>query len=598
MASAPAVQNNPVVEEDAATRPLSLKLIRRIWSWTRPYAMMRGVLLFVVILRSVQLAVMADVLGWVIDDTLLHRDPTRLLWGTVGFLAIGLLTELNLHWRQLLALRLGEYVVTDLRQAIYNKLQTMTMGFYSTTKLGRIVSRMTSDAESVRVGVQDVMFVSLVCFGQMLMAAIFMLSLDWRLFLLVLGISPLIWLINQLFRVRFSTAFRNQQESYSRVTSSIAESVTGIRITQGFGRQEESAKNFAHLLQTHAINNLISARLRGIFMPLLDLNNQIFLALLLLVGGWLVLHHQMPLADIVRFFFLANVFFNPVRILGNQYASALTAMAGAERVFHLLDRRPEWEDAGPLKDIEKVQGEVQLEDVYFSYNKEKKVLQGISFSAKTGECIALVGHTGCGKSTIINLIARFYLADSGKITIDGQEIRGLNPDLLHRQMGIVLQVNFLFTGTVLDNIRLPKPEATEAEVRQVAEKLGCLDLFEGLTNGLHTLVGQGGSGLSLGQRQLICFCRAMLADPRILILDEATSAIDTITEARIQSAMEKLLTGRTSFIVAHRMSTIRHADQVLMLADGKIIERGRHRELLAAGGEYASAYRKFLKGDE
>ena len=577
-------------------RPLSLALVRRIWTYTRPYRRSRNVLTVIAVLRSFQLAGVAALLGWVIDDTMTHQDPIRLLWGTLAFLALVVATDLMMYWRSLLALRLGEVVVHDLRRDIYQGLQVQTMSFYDRTRLGRIISRMTSDAEAVRVGVQDVLFVSLVGLGQMVGAALFMALIDWRLFLLVLGISPLVWLINTLFHARFSAAFRNQQESFSRVTAVIAESVNGIRVTQGFARQAENARQFAALVDDHAWYNLVAARLRGIFLPLLDLNNQLFLAGLLLVGHHLVAVHGMDVDVIVRFFFLAGVFFGPIRNLGTQYAQALTAMAGAERVFALLDQTPTWADPPAAVDPGVLQGRVEMQGVSFAYLPGRPVLHAVDLLVEPGQCCALVGATGSGKSTIINLIAKFHLPTAGRLTIDGHDILDLSGSALHRQMGIVLQVNFLFTGTVLDNIRIARPQASLAEVQEAARRLDCLDLLETLPDGLLTQVGEGGTSLSMGQRQLVCFCRAMLADPRILILDEATSAVDTITEARIQRALERLLQGRTSFVVAHRLSTIRHADQVLMLADGQIIERGTHRELLAANGAYAAAYRRFLKG--
>ena len=578
--------------------PLSLAIIKRIWAYTAPYGRWKKTLLCLVVMRAAQLATLAWLLGWVINDTLAHRDPQRLIWGTAGYVALGIFMTVTLRYRLYFSMALGEAVVHDLRRDIFSKLQRLTMRFYVKTKLGRIISRVTSDAESVRQGVQEVLFVSMVGGGQMLVAAGFMIWIDWRLFMVVAAITPVMFLVNQVFRGRFSEAFRNQQESFSRVTATIAESVNGIRVTQGFGRQEENAKEFSGLVADHANYNLISARLRGFFMPLLDLNNQLFFAGLLLLGGWLVVEDGMAVGDIVQFFFLAGVFFRPVRILGNQYATALTAMAGAERVFHLLDQEPDWQEPADAHPIAALQGEVVFDDIHFSYDPGVPVLHGISFTARVGDCVALVGHTGSGKSSIINLISKFYLPDSGRLLIDGQDITQVEGRSLHKQMGIVLQSNFLFTGSVLDNIRMAKPEATEDEVRSAAETLGCLDLLEALPDGLATEVGEGGGSLSLGQRQLVCFTRAMLADPRILILDEATSAVDTITEARIQSALKILLAGRTSFVVAHRLSTIRHADQVLVLRDGLIIERGSHRELLEKGDHYADLYRQFLKGGE
>jgi ATP-binding cassette subfamily B protein len=270
-------------------------------------------------------------------------------------------------------------------------------------------------------------------------------------------------------------------------------------------------------------------------------------------------------------------------------------------VFRLIDTKPDWEDdpaATPLPVSDAVGARVEFRHVTFGYNPAQPVLHEVNFTAEAGQTIALVGHTGSGKSSIINLVSKFYLPTAGEVLIDGREVRTITSHSLHRQLGMVQQQNFLFTGTLLDNVRVAKPEATEEEVREAARRLDCLDILEALPRGLHTEVGERGAGLSVGQRQLACFTRALLADPRIVILDEATSSIDALTEARLQKALLELLRGRTSFVVAHRLSTIRHADQVLVLDKGRLIERGTHAQLLAQRGHYAALYEQFVQMDD
>jgi ATP-binding cassette subfamily B protein len=590
-------------EDEEQFKPLAWGLIRRLFTYSRPVQSKVRRLVMLTIIRSMQLPALTWVVALVITRPIAHANEAGLILGVVGYGLLAITTDGLFHFRQRYALEIGETVVNGLRADIFAKMQRQPMSFFHRMKLGRIISRVTSDVEALRTAMQDVFFVCVVQFGQMLFTAAVMLWCDRVMFLLVLGMAPVLAIVNNHFRMKFSRLSRASQESFSRVTATLAESVNGIRVTQGFVRQDTNSGLFRSLLADHSNYNVALARTSAILTPLLELNSQFFVAILLLVGGWRVLHGDMVMGDLITFFLLANMFFAPFAVIGNQYNQMLIAMAGAERVFSLVDTPPDWEDAPdaqPLVDPRPAGAggaAVELRNVSFGYDPARLVLQDISFAVQPGQSVALVGHTGSGKSSIINLISKFYLPTQGELRIDGREIRTLTGHSLHRQMGIVPQQNFLFGGTILDNIRLSRPEASEADVRAAAARLDCLDLFEALPLGLHTEVGERGAGLSLGQRQLICFARALLADPRIVILDEATSSVDALTEDRLQKALLTLLRGRTSFIVAHRLSTIRHADLVLVLDQGRIVERGTHASLVAAGGHYAALYQQFVQVD-
>jgi len=582
-------------DDELTQRPLSLSLIFRTLGYARPYARKRNLLFIACFIRACQLPALGWLISYIINGPIAQKDARGLVIATIGYAVLALWTCMHFHFRSRWALELGEAIVHDLRRDIFTHLQSLTMGYFHRTKLGRTISRMTSDAEAVRTGVQDVMFISFVQIVQMGVAAALILLTDWVMFSVMIFTAPLLFWFNRYFRSRLSRALRIVQESMSRVTATIAESVNGIRVTQGFVREDVNAVVFHRLVEEHAERNMDVARLSGALSPLLDVNVQIFTALMLLVGGWRVMHGQAPPEMLVQLFFLAMYFFEPIVVLGTLYNQALTSMAGAERVFQFLDIKSDFLDPPQAIKLQPVRGHVQFQNLDFEYRKNVPVLKDVTFEALPGQTVALVGHTGSGKTSIINLIAKFYIPTAGQLLIDGVDITRLDSEVLHRQTGIVLQVNFLFTGTVMENIRVGRASATDDDVRSAAKSLGVIDLIESLPQGFATVVGERGAGLSLGQRQIICFCRAMLANPRIFILDEATSSVDTITEARLQVALRLLLRGRTCFVVAHRLSTIRHADQVLVLEHGRIVERGNHNQLIAQGGVYANLYRQFVK---
>ncbi len=592
----------PVEENEAGQAPLQWSLVRRIFTYTRPYKARRNWLFVLTFLRGVQLPAMAWMIGQTINGPITGRDWRGIQLYAAGYLAMTLAMIVTLHYRQRLALELGEAVVRDMRRDLFEKLTTLPMSFFNRTKFGRLISRMTSDIDSIRVGVQDVAFVFTVQGAQMGFSAVLMAWYDWKLFSIMLLLVPAIWIINEHYRRVMAARLRILQQSWSRLASTLAESVGGIRVTQAFVRHEINAGFFRKLVNVHGDNNVGVARASAVFVPLLQMKSQLFLGLMALLGGYGALQWHgwahVAVGDLVMFFFLANLFFEPVQVLGDRYNQALTAMAGGERLYRLLDQEPEWRDSPTARPLPPVRGRVEFQAVHFEYQPGRPVLTDISFVAEPGQTIALVGHTGSGKTTIAALLQKLYLPGRGKILIDGYDLLDVTSDSLHAQMGGVQQNNFLFSGSVLDNIRFARPEATEADVRRTLQTLDCLDMIEALSDGLHHQAGQQSAALSLGQRQLVCFARAMLADPRIVVLDEATSAIDTVTETRLQKALEILLRGRTAFVVAHRLSTIRKSDLVLVLDRGRIVERGTHQSLLRDGGVYARLHREFIGAND
>ncbi len=577
-------------EDTQLGKAYDARLVRRLAEYIRPYWRQMALAVALMAVSSLLNVAAPWIIGRAIDDGIrVGSFRTLRLW-TAAFAVAAVGEWLTNRSRVRILAYVGTRIVADVRSTLFRHLLRLSLGFYNHYSVGRLMSRLSND-----VGVlQDFVTWSItgVARGTLMLIGIMvaMISLNWRLALVTFVVLPPMAIATTRWRDSVRRAYRATRQRLALINGYLNESISGIRVTKSFVREVQNMRFFDTLNLSHFDAEVDATRLSALFFPAVGLMGALATALVVGVGGWLVFDDALTAGTLVAFVLYVQRFFRPIQDLARRYSNFQATMAASERIFNLLDTEPELPDRPDAVPLPPVEGHVVFDHVTFTYEDGEVVLNDVSLEALPGERIALVGETGAGKTTVIRLMARFFDVDRGRVMIDGYDVREVTKDSLRSQLGVVLQDTFLFSGSIMDNIRYGRLEAKDEEVIEAARVVGAHEFITGLPEGYDTEVGEDGVNLSVGQRQIVSFARTLLGNPRVLIMDEATSSVDTTTENQIQRAVDRLLHGRTSVVIAHRLNTVVGADKIIVMDEGEIVEQGSHEELLARRGRYYDLY--------
>ncbi len=568
------------------------QVARRLLGELRPHRRVMTVALLLIAVGALSPAVAPWLVGRAIDHDIASGDMSGLLQRMALLFCVYALGSLaqSAHTRRVGSI--GQHVLAGLRERLFAQLTRLPLSYFDKRPLGDIMSRLLSDVDTLNQllsqGITQLLGALIGLAGIM----IAMLALNWRLALVCFTIIPAMLLTTSFFAARARTAYRKTRKTVGDVTADLQEEIVGVRQAQAFNRTEKNIERFRVRNAANRDANVAAVGVTSAFSPAIDVLSTLSMALVIGYGGYLVLENRLSVGLVAAFLIYTQQFFRPVQLAAGIYTVAQSALAGAERIYAILDETCEPEDEPGARVLDKMAGRISFEHVSFGYDPARAVLHDVSFEIAPGQTVALVGKTGAGKTTVASLIPRFYDATAGVVRIDGHDVRQVTRASLRGHMAMVLQEPFLFSASIADNIAYRRPEAARADIEAAARAALAHDFIAALPKGYDTVLGEAGGSLSQGQKQLVAFARAVLADPRVLILDEATANIDTRTEAAIQEALAVLLAGRTSVVIAHRLSTIRNSDLILVMEAGRIIERGTHDALVQANGAYADLYRR------